>query len=928
MKKILSISFYLLLLGQLAFAQMPGVDIRSADGGTTVRRSSDNMVSNFDPTLAVSGALKINDLCFDRRRGALYRWNGVSWQIFFGRDDGQQADIAYTVTNPASNIATGWDPQLYNKMTINYTTAGPDTMYIDTLIFTGAITPGEIYVVDMNNSRTVDADTLLLHFNSMWKTYDGQPLTEWKCPPRGRIQMAFRVHISVEGATLVEVDDILGSWQHGSGGGGGGAQVFTQVQAAHGFTAGQLIYFHNAATAELAKSDVGLADSVAQWAVKEVINDSTFTYCNTCEVSLTTGYTPGSYIWLSPTLGGVTNVQPTATNCQYAGVVRTDSTIWAHIGDLCSSGGGGSGISSLNGLTSDTQLFAVGTAGTDFNISSVDPTHTFNLPTASATKRGALSSADWSTFNGKFTLPSLTAGSVLFSNGTTIAQDNANLFWDDVNKRLGLGTTSPVAKLSVRRNNIGVTQDNSYGIILNNTTAAAAGAQQMSPPIVWRGQGWKTNATAGSQTVDFRADVLPVQGTANPTATWQLGASINGSAFTNVLAISSTGAAVFTQNSTTETIGTFGNTSSGKLYTGVGTGVQLAIGYPFVSFSIDGTFGGRPTISSSSTATLAISTASSLGFNPGLTTTQSFIHQSNGTSKPADVFKLTSAGASAGTAYTYTSGNLNLLTVPGSSALEGFAPTSGTGTYVILNINPVINQTGGASGITRGLYIAPTLTSAADWRAIETTAGSFKMADTYLAGSGSLAGSLIDLTQTWNTTGTPTAIKLNVTDAASNAASLLMDLQVGGSSKFKVSKAGAGTFASTLASGSYTSTGDVIAGATSYHGWTGRSFIGSPASGVITLLNASVNDFNRLQFGGSTSAFPSIKRNAAAFDARLADDSDYTYIADLYNRIGSGSPEGVVTAPVGAVYHRTDGGASTSIYVKESGTGNTGWVAK
>ena len=42
----------------------------------------------------------------------------------------------------------------------------------------------------------------------------------------------------------------------------------------------------------------------------------------------------------------------------------------------------------------------------------------------------------------------------------------------------------------------------------------------------------------------------------------------------------------------------------------------------------------------------------------------------------------------------------------------------------------------------------------------------------------------------------------------------------------------------------------------------------------------------------------------------------------------SGSPEGVVTAPVGSIYSRSDGGAGTSFYVKESGVGNTGWVAK
>lgn len=43
---------------------------------------------------------------------------------------------------------------------------------------------------------------------------------------------------------------------------------------------------------------------------------------------------------------------------------------------------------------------------------------------------------------------------------------------------------------------------------------------------------------------------------------------------------------------------------------------------------------------------------------------------------------------------------------------------------------------------------------------------------------------------------------------------------------------------------------------------------------------------------------------------------------------GTGSPESVKTAPVGSLYTRTDGGASTTLYVKESGSGNTGWVAK
>ena len=66
------------------------------------------------------------------------------------------------------------------------------------------------------------------------------------------------------------------------------------------------------------------------------------------------------------------------------------------------------GITALNGLTAQVQYFATGTSGTDFAISSSTATHTFNLPTASATNRGALSSANWSTFNSKQDAISLT----------------------------------------------------------------------------------------------------------------------------------------------------------------------------------------------------------------------------------------------------------------------------------------------------------------------------------------------------------------------------------------------------------------------------------------------------------------------------------------------------------------------------------------
>ena len=88
------------------------------------------------------------------------------------------------------------------------------------------------------------------------------------------------------------------------------------------------------------------------------------------------------------------------------------------------------GLNALNGLTAQVQYFATGTSGSDFNISSATDTHTFNLPSASGSNRGLLTSADWTTFNskGSGTVTSITAGTGLtggtITSSGTIAIDS------------------------------------------------------------------------------------------------------------------------------------------------------------------------------------------------------------------------------------------------------------------------------------------------------------------------------------------------------------------------------------------------------------------------------------------------------------------------------------------------------------------------
>jgi hypothetical protein len=132
------------------------------------------------------------------------------------------------------------------------------------------------------------------------------------------------------------------------------------------------------------------------------------------------------------------------------------------------------GLTALNGLTQQVQNFAVGTSGTDFGISSVTDTHTFNLPTASATNRGALSSTDWSTFNNKQSGKSINTVSVNTSAGSASSTDYVYL---------ASGTINITLPTAVGNQNLYTIKNVGTGVITVDTTSSQTIDGSLTAPI-------------------------------------------------------------------------------------------------------------------------------------------------------------------------------------------------------------------------------------------------------------------------------------------------------------------------------------------------------------------------------------------------------------------------------------------------------------
>jgi len=105
---------------------------------------------------------------------------------------------------------------------------------------------------------------------------------------------------------------------------------------------------------------------------------------------------------------------------------------------------------------------------------------------------------------------------------------------------------------------------------------------------------------------------------------------------------------------------------------------------------------------------------------------------------------------------------------------------------------------------------------------------------------------------------------------------------------------------------------------------------GTFSEGIVLAKDDLAMTYN-LSIDTSTETLQVISSRAGAAIRNMQLGSDVTLSVNGTASIitsGTGSPEGAVTAPIGSLFMRTDGGAGTSLYVKESGAGNTGWAAK
>ena len=107
------------------------------------------------------------------------------------------------------------------------------------------------------------------------------------------------------------------------------------------------------------------------------------------------------------------------------------------------------------------------------------------------------------------------------------------------------------------------------------------------------------------------------------------------------------------------------------------------------------------------------------------------------------------------------------------------------------------------------------------------------------------------------------------TEKAGTGSARALEFQTDGVTRFIIATDGNVAFTGNTTANNY------VAQAGAVFVWSSRLRMYSDADGRLRISNNAQNDFDRLQFGGTTSSFPALKRSSTALQVRLADDSAF-----------------------------------------------------